>query len=115
MPREAAELYLQALARRTGIGAIALGDDQGSVIAGVGEPSTVTRLAHAGADSAADRQGWRQQVDDLGEGGPFFSLRMAAGEWVLRLSGLGNALLCRQAVEESLGRIFGPGLVPAEG
>ncbi len=114
LPREAARLYLRSLARRAGIRALVLGDDDGSVIAGAGERATLSRLAKAGADSAADRSGWRQRVDELASGGPFFSLRVSLGESRWRLSGLGNVLLGRPELEDSLARILGPQLAAAE-
>jgi hypothetical protein len=106
-PYEAANLFLQSVQRRAGLHGLALGDDDGLVIAGAGKPADVERLAIWGALSAADQGDWRDQVDAYGPGRPFFSLRLAIGPTNLRLSGLGIAEEHRSDIEQGLARILG--------
>ena len=86
---------------------MALGDEDGLVVAGAGTPASVERLALWGALSAADQGDWREEVDAFSSGQPFFSVRVAIGPTKLRLSGIGAGELIRDEVEQGLARILG--------
>jgi hypothetical protein len=111
-PYEAVNCLLRGIQRRSGLGSLALGDEDGLVVAGAGTPANVERLALWGALSAVDQGDWREEVDAFFQSRPFFSMRVAIGPTKLRLSGIGAGESIRDEVERGLARILGARLGP---
>ena len=103
---EAIELYLGALARRSGMRAVALADQDGLLVAGAGPRQVLDQLAAVGAMSTANQGCWRELLDEIGATSLFCCYRLDVAGLRFQLAALGGVYESRDDVVEDLSRIL---------
>ena len=101
--REALELYLAAAAARGGIDAVALGDEDGFLVAGAGRDYDLGWLAAMGS-AFAGRPEEHGALAALGEG--LHAAPVPVGERVMYLAAVGGGLPPMGETAAALGRIL---------
>jgi hypothetical protein len=106
IPAEAAALYLGAAAARDGVEAIALGDDEGALVAGAGGAYDLRWLAAVGSAFAGRPEEHGPIEEALGEGVHVGSVEVCGK--TLYLGAIGARLPPREEAARALHRIFAP-------
>jgi hypothetical protein len=105
-PDEAANLYLQSVAQRTGMRALAVADAQGLLIAGSGEAAVLEQLAAVEAAREADQGPWRELLMEISGDSVFMGFPLDIGGMCLCVAALGGTDLPYCEIEEALHRIL---------
>ena len=105
-PDEAATLYLQSVARRTGVRAVAVADAQGLLVAGSGETAVLEQLAAVGAAREADEGPWRELLTEISGDSVFAGFPLDIGGMCFCVAALGGTELPCCEIEEALHRIL---------
>lgn len=103
---EAAALYLASVARRAGMRAIALADEQGLLVAGSGDEQVCEQLAAVGAAREADAGPWRELLLELAGDSVFSGYPLDIGGLCFCIAALGGTDLPWCELEDALGRIL---------
>jgi hypothetical protein len=102
-PSQATALYLAAVAARGGLEAVAVGDEEGNLVAGAGGAYDLGWLAAMGAAFA----GRPEEHGDLAAlGGDLHASPLKVGGKVLYLASVGAGRPCGEEAAAALGRIF---------
>jgi hypothetical protein len=105
-PGQAVELYLQSVARRAGMRAIALADEQGLLVAGSGDDQVLEQLAAVGAAREADAGPWRELLLEVAGDSVFMGYPLNIGGLCFCVAALGGADMPWCEIEDALGRIL---------
>jgi hypothetical protein len=105
-PGQAVGLYLQSVARRAGMRAIALADEQGLLVAGSGDDQVLEQLAAVGAAREADAGPWRELLLEVAGDSVFKGYPLNIGGLCFCIAALGGADMPWCEIEDALGRIL---------
>ena len=106
IPDEAASLYLQSVAQRTGMRALAVADAQGLLIAGSGEASVLEQLAAVGAAREADEGPWRELLMEISDDSEYTGFPLDIDGMCFCVAALGGTELPCGEIKEALNRIL---------
>lgn len=108
MVQEAACLYLEAVAERSRIKAMALASEDGLLVAGAGDGYDHAWLAALGVTGAGEKERLGDVIDEITRGEGFVSFEVAVHGKKLKLSAVGGKRPPMEDASIALGRIFAP-------
>jgi hypothetical protein len=103
---EAAEHYLRAVRTESAAHAVALGDDLGLLVAGVGDRQSLDMLAALGALRPSERERYRGEVDAVAPGHRWVSFGIEVDGQHLTVAAITKSTIDRDEMTASLFRIF---------
>lgn len=109
VPAEAAQLYLEAIAERNNIRAIALTDRDGFLVAGSGPDCDLMELGAAGAACAHGHSDSASAVfDTMADDDDFYASNLSIGEETFCIASLGARVRSLKETTAALSRILSP-------
>ncbi len=111
VPHDAVGRYLASVTQGSGVRAVALAGEEGSLLGGVGDAEELALLAALGA-GCADRVAGYAELDELVDavsgGDDFYATRLTVCDRTLYLASIGARVPRQQKVAAELGRLLSP-------